>query len=98
MVGNDTDSNFRYKYENTVGATVYVIGIFLSITIQRTSVYRIQQTLVYTLITLILKGAPHGGRPLVHTKTGMEVATELTVSGLLFRSITASPKPPMSSL
>jgi len=35
LTGNDYDLNFKYKYDNSAGGgvNVYIIGIFLSLTI-----------------------------------------------------------------
>jgi len=60
---NDTALNFEYKYDSTAGsgATVYVIGVFLRLTIQRAPAYRTQQTPVSSPITPPSKDVPHGG-------------------------------------
>ena len=100
LTGSDHDLNFKYKYESSAGhgVNVYVIGMFLSLMIERISVNRIQQTLVSSSSTPPSKDVPRGGRPLARTRTRTEMGTELTVLEPLFLALTVLLKPPTSSL
>jgi len=95
LTGSDLDLCYTYKYDSTAGAgaVVYVIGVFLSLTIQRTTTYCTQQTPASTPITPLSEGEPRGGRPLADTRTRTETAMGLTVLEPPFLNHTVLPKP-----
>jgi len=91
--------NFKYKYETAAGrgTIVYVIGMFLSLTTYGTSTYCIQQTPASISNTPPSESVPGGGKPLAHTRTRTETATELTVLESLSLGHTVLPNPPKLS-